>query len=158
MRVRDTTQRTARGNQPTNQPTGKPTNRPADRPNNQSTRPPTTLPCPQRMLRVARTSYAKLAGPLRTRHLCAQVARMSQAKLAGSARGRDLQAQSCEDGSSGRGHLRSQHFQIQKFQGCFRRYGQEQLSRGIWAPRVARMSQATRARQSQIWLPRNTNW
>ena len=77
-----------------------------------------------------------------------RVARMSQAKQAGPPLARHLGAQNCEDvfgetsWTTSRAESRSS-----EFRGCLMQNGPDHLLRGISETRVARMSQAKRARQ-----------
>ena len=124
--------------------------------------------------RVARTSQARLAGPLRSRHLGAQswedvsgeigqatsgqgiselrVARMPQAKGAGSPQ--VTAAPSPELGGclrrNGPGHLRSRHLLAQSWEDVSSERGQTISGQGISEPRVARMSQERLAGLPQV--------
>ena len=72
---------------------------------------------------------------------------MSQAKRPGPPLARHLRAQSCEDvsGEAGRNTSRAAS-RSPELPGCLRRNGPDHLSRSISEPRVARISQAKRAR------------
>ena len=121
--------------------------------------PPSLRTPPQRLLKIARTSYAKLAGPPRTRHLCAQSCgdvSGETGRISSRAASPSPELRGCLK-RNGRGLLRSGHLGTQRFRRCFRRNWPDHLSRRIWEPRLARMSQAKWAGPSQIWSSRNTD-